>query len=195
MPVAESYIRFPVAQESNFQSNDQWYAWILSSHYDFSQKARTEIGELVSNAKYGEDASAVLSLKPIVRHAAFQLRQMPKDKYGLASIDVVIAVPSFILTDSSLPHVVAEVVSASLSKPNFSNFAKKVIDTPPAKFSPVLNPDAYEISRRLDGLNVLIVDDLFHTGSTLESVAIKVREAGAKSVTGFCLTKVNKGLN
>ena len=69
------------------------------------------------------------------------------------------------------------------------------LDTAKAKLNPSVNPAAYEILRSLDGLNVLIVDDLFHTGSTLESVAIKVREAGAKSVTGFCLTKVNKGLN
>jgi predicted amidophosphoribosyltransferase len=193
--IPDSYIRQAVIQGINFRSHEQWFAWILSSHYDFSEKVQTEIGELVSKAKYKDDASAVLRLRTIVRHAVLQLRKMPNDNFAFSKIDVVLAVPYFYPKDISLPHVAGKEISEALSIPDCSSFIRKRVDTSKAKLTPAVNPAAYEILRSLDGLNVLIVDDLFHTGSTLESVAIKVREAGAKSVTGFCLTKVNKGLN
>lgn len=193
--IPDSYIRQAVIQGINFWAHEQWFTWILSSHYDFGEKVQTEIGELVSKAKYKDDASAVLRLRTIVRHAALQLRQMPNDDFAFAKLDVLMAVPSFDPKDISLPHVAGKEISEALSIPDYSSFIRKKVDTPKAKLTPAVNPAAYEILRYLDGLNVLIVDDLFHTGSTLESVAIKVREAGAKSVAGFCLTKVNKGLN
>ena len=193
--IPDSYIRQAVIQGINFWAHEQWFTWILSSHYDFSEKVQTEIGELVSKAKYKDDASAALRLRTIVRHAALQLRQMPNDDFAFAKLDVVMAVPSFDPKDISLPHVAGKEISEALSILDYSSFVRKKVDTAKAKLNPSVNPAAYEILRSLDGLNVLIVDDLFHTGSTLESVAIKVREAGAKSVTGFCLTKVNKGLN
>ena len=193
--IPDSYIRQAVIQGINFWAHEQWFTWILSSHYDFSEKVQTEIGELVSKAKYKDDASAALRLRTIVRHAALQLRQMPNDDFAFAKLDVVMAGPSFDPKDISLPHVAGKEISEALSILDYSSFVRKKVDTAKAKLNPSVNPAAYEILRSLDGLNVLIVDDLFHTGSTLESVAIKVREAGAKSVTGFCLTKVNKGLN
>lgn len=193
--IPDSYIRQAVIQGINFWAHEQWFTWILSSHYDFSEKVQTEIGELVSKAKYKDDASAALRLRTIVRHAALQLRQMPNDDFAFAKLDVVMAVPSFDPKDISLPHVAGKEISEALSILDYSSFVRKKVDSAKAKLNPSVNPAAYEILRSLDGLNVLIVDDLFHTGSTLESVAIKVREAGAKSVTGFCLTKVNKGLN
>ena len=193
--IPDSYIRQAVIQGINFRAHEQWFTWILSSHYDFSEKVQTEIGELVSKAKYKDDSSSVLRLKTIVRHAALQLRQMPNDDFAFAKLDVVMAVPSFDPKDISLPHVAGKEISEALSILDYSSFVRKKVDSAKAKLNPSVNPAAYEILRSLDGLNVLIVDDLFHTGSTLESVAIKVREAGAKSVTGFCLTKVNKGLN
>ena len=61
--IPDSYIRQAVIQGINFWAHEQWFTWILSSHYDFSEKVQTEIGELVSKAKYKDDASAALKTK------------------------------------------------------------------------------------------------------------------------------------
>jgi len=41
---------------------------------------------------------------------------------------------------------------------------------------------------------VLLVDDLYSTGATLESVALRLREAGVHDFVGFCATKVGYGM-
>jgi predicted amidophosphoribosyltransferase len=192
--VPENYLLEPVVRGIPRADKAQWFAWVLSEHWDQNRGARSVIGEMVSNAKYHDDLSALAQLKPIVRHAALQLRRMPISE-SLSKIDVVMAIPFFGPKTISVPHSVADEISAAFSIPNYSDLITKKSSTGQAKLTPVVNPNVYEVLRRLDGLDVLLIDDLFRTGSTLESVAIKVREAGAKSVTGFCLTKAYKGLN
>jgi predicted amidophosphoribosyltransferase len=193
--VPENYLLEPVVRGIPRVDKAQWFAWVLSEHWDQNRGARSVIGDLVSNAKYHADSNSLSRLGPIVRHAALQLRQLPNNIHSLAKIDVVMAIPFFGSKTISVPHSVADEISEAFSIPNYSDLIKKKSSTGQAKLNPVVNPNVYEALRRLDGLNVLLVDDLFRTGSTLESVAIKVREAGAKSVTGFCLTKAYKGLN
>ena len=193
--VPDSYLLEPVVRGIPRAGQGQWFAWIMSEHWDQSRGARSVIGDLVSNAKYQDDSNSLSRLGPIVRHAALQLRQMPNNIHSLAKIDVVMAIPFFGSKAVSVPHSVADEISQAFSIPNYSDLTKKKSLTGQAKLTPTINPNVYEVLRRLDGLNVLLIDDLFRTGSTLESVAIKVRDAGAKSVTGFCLTKAYKGLN
>jgi len=42
-------------------------------------------------------------------------------------------------------------------------------------------------SRGIEGRHVLLVDDVFTTGATLSAAGLALREAGALSVSGFCL--------
>ncbi|MHB8756020.1 MAG: ComF family protein [Candidatus Acidiferrales bacterium] len=51
---------------------------------------------------------------------------------------------------------------------------------------------AYEIRKgaRVDNLRVLLIDDVFTTGATLDACARALKQAGAKSVTGLTVARV-----
>lgn len=48
---------------------------------------------------------------------------------------------------------------------------------------------AFSVNRRLDGLHVVVVDDVMTTGATLNELARVLKEAGAASVTNWVLAR------
>jgi hypothetical protein len=110
-------------------------------------------------------------------------------------IPSVAAVPCFPPKSMSLPHEIARAAANTLGVPDISSRLAKIRVTNAAKTNPGLHPDAHEVRGRLDGRHVLVVDDLYHTGSTLESVATKLRAAGADHLVGLCVTRVHQGMS
>ena len=49
--------------------------------------------------------------------------------------------------------------------------------------------DLYGCPRRVDGAAIAIVDDVLTTGSTLHSIALQFKDAGAQSVCGLVLAR------
>ena len=41
---------------------------------------------------------------------------------------------------------------------------------------------AYEVTHKLDDISILVVDDVYTTGSTMDAMAICLTEAGAQAV-------------
>lgn len=175
-----------------------WYCWVLSDHYESeagsSGRSRTYMGELLYLAKYKTDRSAMDELNTVVRHCVLQLRRFPPEAKGLGLVTSLMAVPCRPPKVMSIPHELARSISISLKVPDLSMSVTKTRETPEAKFNPALHPDAYRVDRRLDGQTVLLIDDLYHTGTTLESVAIQLRAAGADRVVGLCITQVYRGM-
>lgn len=188
----EDYLRIPVP------SSEPWYVWVLSDHYEAevgaAGRCRTDLGELVYRAKYCDDRSALEDLKTRVRHCALQLRRLSPGTHALCDVTAVAAVPCNPPKLRSVPHEVVGAIASAFRVYDISASLAKVKVTPAAKFNPVHHPDAYRVDRRLDGERVLLVDDLFHTGTTLESVASQLRAAGADRVVGLCITRVHKGM-
>lgn len=154
---------------------------------------RTEYGELLYQAKYQENSQSVQKLMLIVQQAIRHIDALPISAPQL-KVDAVMAVPFFGVKNFSLPHLTAEVIAETLGIPNLSPIVVKTRSTQPAKIAPIVDPIPFQILQELDGSRILLVDDLFRTGSTLESVSTKIRESGAKSVTGFCITKAITGM-
>jgi predicted amidophosphoribosyltransferase len=186
--VVNSFIWQPVLVDKQRSDPGQWFTWILSLHYQPGGIMRTEYGELLYQAKYQGNSESVQNLMLIVQQAIRHIDTYPISAPQL-NVDAVMAVPFYGVKDVSLPHLTAEIIAETLGIPNLSTVLQKTKPTPPAKLTPIMNPTPFEISIKLNDLHILLVDDLFRTGSTLESVSTKIRESGAKSVTGFYITK------
>jgi predicted amidophosphoribosyltransferase len=176
-----------------------WHAWVLSDHYEpvasAGGRCRTYLGDLVYRAKYCEDRRALDSLLTAIRHCVLQLQQLPRRIDALGAVTAVMAVPCNPPKPVSLPHEIAAVAAAALGVPDFSSEVVKTRQTRAAKTNPGLHSEAYEVRGHLNGEFVLLVDDLYHTGTTLESVALQLRAAGAAHVVGLCVTKAHQGMS
>lgn len=183
-----------VILEMNRKATRFWPVWIVDNHYDFEVGSRTETGKLVYLSKYQFDEQSCRKLSEVVSNAAKWAAEMPQ-RHGLVAVDAIMAVPYFGDKQLSVPHRMAQTISAVLGVPDCSNQVQKVKQTEPAKTTPgVLNPDAYRANLSSALERVLLVDDLYSTGATLESVALRLREAGVHDFVGFCATKVGYGM-
>ncbi len=186
----DSYIR----ERVSIENGPFWFAWIISAHSSPDFEETTYLGALVTRAKYHDDRAALVEIETAVRHSVLQLRAVPIGKQGLASVTGVIAVPCNPTKGISLPHQVAAVAALTLGVPDLSHIATKRRPSSPAKFDSRLSPENYRVDRDLAGQRILVVDDVFRTGNTLESVAINLRGANVEDLVGLCLTKARKGM-
>jgi len=178
--------------------DQKWFVWIFSNYVDFSSSTRSVVGELIRQSKYQGSVAAAHELEEMVRIEAKSLRTSEDPSGGFSSVTSVISVPSFHPKLLDLPRRIAAAISTELGVPDLSDSVKKVKDTGSAKHEPaasesLFDPAAYEVSRGIAGQSVLLVDDVFRTGKTLESVAVQLRAANAR-VTGFCLAKAVTGM-
>lgn len=175
-----------------------WDCWVLSDHYESEVgtvgRHRTYLGGLLYRAKYRSDRSAMDELKTGVRHCVLQLRKFPPETNPLGRVTSLAAVPCNPPKIMSIPHELAQSIAVILNVPDISRSVTKTQVTTAAKSNPTLHPEAYQVDGRLDGQTVLLIDDLYHTGMTLESVASQLRAAGADRVVGLCVTKVYRGM-
>jgi predicted amidophosphoribosyltransferase len=194
----ESYQRLTV----KFPPSPPWNIWVLDSHYKDGAGAngrqRTYLGELTYQAKYNGHRHSMNLLCDVIRHSVLQLRQLPQQTDALAMVTSVAAVPCNPPKTLSVPHYAAAAAATALGVPDISNYVVKPNKTAQAKIAVgprAPNPGAYAVTRSLEGHTVLLIDDLYLTGATLESVAANLRKVGAAHVVGLCITKAHKGMN
>lgn len=194
MGLPDSFERVSV----HFAPEPVWHTWALSDHYQggfqSDARSRTYLGELVYRAKYQHDRAALEQLDIAVRHCTLQLKNMPPQVDGLAMVTAVAAVPCNPPKAVSVPHRIAAAAAAALGVPDISAAIVKTQRTDPAKVHAGLHRNAYRVQTLRPGSSVLIVDDVFRTGATLESVAGQLRAAGATHVVGMCVTKAHQGM-
>ena len=179
------------------ESAPVWYAWVVAGYHDFDNSQHSYVGNLINAVKYPKgpvQPEMVQRLRTVVKHSILQIQGFSEPKRKFSGLDAVVAVPNNPSKEVSVPHLIADEVATTLGIPNRSSEVTKVAKTAQAKFESELNPGAYEARGSLQGQVVLLVDDVLGSGNTLESVAVNLRKAGAKSIVGFCLARTKVGM-
>ncbi|WGZ92555.1 MAG: ComF family protein [Candidatus Thiothrix putei] len=167
---------------------DSVYMGVDEHGHDSWQTTRSEMGELLYRLKYQGDASVVGQIVDIL------------GKYkGLETMDAIIPVPSTNKQRKIQPVlVIAQALAKRINVPVLDNALQKQtggqelknVDDPQErqallKTSLTLNPNA-----NLAGKNILLLDDLYRSGSTLTvATDILYQQANVKNVFVLVMTK------
>ena len=149
---------------------------------------RSEIGELEYRAKYNRDASAIDAL---AARCETVIRRLPyyRDATG------VCAVPPSPEKSFDLPSRLAVAVSERLGMRNLTNTIGWCSRKPSLKEVPfnkkwdTLEQVDLGCGRDVAGQKIILIDDLYQSGITMQYVAMKMIESSAEHVYGLALVK------
>lgn len=168
-----------------------WRAgWALDFHsrFDGGTQNRGVIGDLVLRFKYRGDKNLAGAL---AAHWVKLLRQHPE----LPKFDAVIPVPSSTVREFDPVSTLANALAAELGISAWIGRLTKTRKTRPQKELVSLAQKqanvrgAFALRGEVRGKNVLLVDDLFDSGATLEEAARVLQRGGAASIVVLTLTK------
>lgn len=158
--------------------------WSLDLHTISSKKFgygwkndRTEIGEALYDLKYKNDQSKAWFL-------AQQAVSFLWDMDLVCQLDVVIPAPFTIKRSFQLVHELAKLIAEEIEVNADLNYVYKTCTKPmksnmrPDKKQRILNDSICVKDRRHQSKNILLFDDLYCSGSTMEVVSRKLREVG-----------------
>lgn len=148
---------------------------------------RTELGLLLARAKDEHDEPAAQELAELV--ATSSGVGVGPDPSLTADV-VVTSVPPNPRSTVDVPAVLARAVAGAMgvvAEPSLLERrfpTARVRDIAPDERGPLVAAAGYEVTRRVDGRAVVLVDDVILTGTTLAHVAELLMAAGAASVVG-----------
>lgn len=161
----------------------------LSLNFEEDGQTRTLIGDLEKTAKYDGNVPAVGLL-------AEKVDDFIDRNHAYRNADCVCAMPSSNVGEMNLPnHIVSrlkrfqgENISHLIS---FTSKTESLKNAEGANKMEILKHSGLEISPGADlsGKTVILLDDLYMSGATLQFAAMKLQEAGAKKILGLCLVK------
>jgi len=156
--------------------------------HDRFETIRSEMGELVYKLKYKSDLSVV----PQIVNAIVKIG-------GIEKMDYIIPVPpSNIHRRFQLVFIIAEELSKKIDVELATDLILKIRETPELKNiadnkeRDNITRDAFSLNDtyNLSGLKVLILDDLYRSGTTLRAITSLLHEEGkVKNVYVVTLTK------
>lgn len=163
--------------------------WALDFHSYFNGAdwSRGRIGELTFRLKYQADFSVIPTL---VDYTALLLDQHPR----LGQVDLILPVPPSQQREKDpvdrFCHALADRIGIAIEpiltklRPTLPQKEMKTLAQKRANISGV-----FYIRRRVQGKRILVVDDLFDSGATLEEITRVLMQAGAKCVCVLTLTR------
>jgi hypothetical protein len=150
---------------------------------------RTDIGELEYLAKYKRDEEAIDGLTDLIVET---VRRLPYYK----DVTAVTAVPPRPEKDFDLPKTLARRVAKALGKKNLTssfswNGRKRSLKAVSIeeKWDALSNADLKLDADLADSPRVLLLDDLYQSGTTMQFVAMHLQQAGAKEIYGLSIVK------
>ncbi len=167
-----------------------WHSgWALDFHsrFDGAEWSRGSVGELAYRLKYQSDPSAV---QPLVDHILELIAQHPE----LAEVDGIVPMPPSTERPFDPVKAVAEELGARLGK-KVASILVRVRQTAPQKEMHSLAQkranveDAFAVRAKIKDRKILLVDDLYDSGMTLEEAFRALRQAGAIRICVLTLTR------
>jgi ATP-dependent DNA helicase RecQ len=163
--------------------------WALGFHSGFggADWKRSPVGDLTYRLKYESDATAV---QPLVDQALAVCKEHP----ALVSVDGLVAVPPSVSRSFDPVHVFVTALAACSGAPAINALVKtrqtapqKDMHTQVQKKANVAG--AFAVKADVHGKRLLVIDDLYDSGATLEEITRVLRLAGAASVCILTLTR------
>ena len=167
--------------------------WVIDKYMDIGV-GRTVVGELIYQIKYAQNLKKDEELKVVVKHSVLQLTKFPDDVRSLRQIDAVVAVPTSAGKLNPLPRLIASTVRDALDISDWSDKLTRIGDDGPAKTGNSVTPSMFRVETSMTDRRVLVVDDVYRTGSTIGAMSTCLRSAGVRSIVGLCLAKADQGM-
>lgn len=174
----------PRPLKGNWQAG---FALDFHSSYKGANWNRSGIGDLVYRLKYESDESV---LPTLVEHTRKLFAAHPE----MSRFDIILPVPSSTSRESSPVHEFCKALSNVLGKPMQPCVTKtrqtrpqKELQTIPQKRDNVAG--AFAVNGDINGKRVLLVDDLFDSGATLDEITRLLRKHGAANINVLTLTR------
>ena len=163
------------------------FALDFHSSYKGADWNRSAIGDLVYRLKYQSDSSV---LPALIEHARKLFAAHPE----MDQFDIILPVPSSTPREFSPVHEFCKSLSRAVNKPAQASLTKtrqtklqKEMHTLPQKRDNVAG--AFALNSDITGQCVLIVDDLFDSGATLEEITKLLLKCKASRVNVLTFTK------
>ena len=167
-----------------------WQAgWALDFHSRFAGAdwSRSPTGELAYRLKYAGDRDA---LQPLVDQINTLCEQQPE----LRQIDIIAPIPSTTSRPFEPVKALAEALSHAWNVPTWPALVKTRATEPQKAMTSLAQKranvaGAFAARGPLRGQRVLLIDDLYDSGATLDEAARTLRGAGAAAVLVLALTR------
>lgn len=168
-----------------------WEAgWALDFHSRFAGAdwSRTETGEMAYRFKYGGETALAKTL-------AERLQALVEAHPELADVDAILAVPPSTPRPTDPVRTLAIALGRRLGVPVPADWLVKTRATQPQKEMHTLAQKranvagAFAVRGSVQGRRLLVLDDLYDSGATLEEVARALKRAGAAAVSVLTLTR------
>lgn len=168
-----------------------WYK-IPQDGVDPYSWANTDVGDLVNRGKYRTKFDPVLQTQ-VGRELCAQMCDVVTIHPLLRAAHAVLDVPGHDSSHVSFGSRVAATVARDTQK-TFVKVGTRDAFRPPAKSIIAAERAAalqgqFSVGVSLEGQDVIIVDDVFHSGQSMAAVANAAVTAGARTVYGFCAVR------
>lgn len=168
--------------------------------------------DCIKRQHYFNQARSLFSYQGDVRHSLYRFKNANRREYASfygaeieksfgkwirrSRIDYLVAVPMYPRKKRERGYNQSEVLAAELGRQTGIKVKKRLLvkkaDTRPQK---TLNRterrknlrDAFAVTEKLAGKSVLLVDDIYTTGATVDMAAKTLKEAGADGVYVICV--------
>jgi ATP-dependent DNA helicase RecQ len=163
--------------------------WALGFHSSFAgaEWNRSSTGELAYRLKYQSDLSAIL---PLVDQSLTLLTEHPE----LAQVDTVVPVPPSSHRPVDPVSAFANALALKIGIPVLKGLVKTRQTSPQKELHTLAQKHAnvagaFSIQTPVKGKKLLVVDDLYDSGATLEEITHLLQKAGAARICVLTLTR------